>query len=208
MQPRAILPILLLVALVGGGAYYYNQTTANANQLLISGTVEATEVRLGSLTGGRVTAVHVQEGDPVQVGQVLVEVNAASAARGKEMVHSPIDGVVLVRSYEPGEIAAPGAPLITVADLDDLTLTVYVPEDRYGQLALGQQFPVTVDSYPNEEFAGTITQIADQAEFTPRNVQTSDSRKTTVFAVKLGLQPTGGKLKPGMPADVHFERGQ
>ena len=197
---------MLLVALVGGGAYYYNQTTANANQLIISGTVEATEVRLGSLTGGRVTAVHVQEGDPVRPGEVLVEVS--TAGRGKEMVHSPIDGVVLMRSYEPGEIASPGAPLVTVANLDDLNLTIYVPEDRYGQLALGQQLPVTVDSFPGEAFVGTITQIADQAEFTPRNVQTTDSRKTTVFAVKLELPPTGGKLKPGMPADVHFERGQ
>ncbi len=186
--------------------YYYNQTMADANQLIISGTVEATEVRLGSITGGRVTEVHVKEGDPVRSDQVLVEVSAAG--RGKEMIHSPIDGVVLVRSYEPGEIAAPGAPLVTVADLDDLTLTVYVTEDRYGQLALGQQVPVTVDSFPGEEFSATITQIADQAEFTPRNVQTTDSRKTTVFAVKLALPPVGGKLKPGMPADVHFERAQ
>ena len=67
---------------------------------------------------------------------------------------------------------------------------------------------MTVDSFPGEEFSATITQIADQAEFTPRNVQTTDSRKTTVFAVNWRCRRSGGKLKPGMPADVHFERGQ
>ena len=90
------------------------------------------------------------------------------------------------------------------ADLEHLTLTVYVPEDRYGQILLGESYPVTVDSFPSEIFTGTVSHIADRAEFTPRNVQTTDSRKTTVFAVKLDLAQNGGKLKPGMPADVNL----
>jgi len=79
-----------------------------------------------------------------------------------------------------------------------------VPEDRYGQIALGQTYPVTIDSFPGETFYGRVGVISDKAEFTPRNVQTTDSRQTTVYAVKLDLEPTGGKLKPGMPADVHL----
>jgi HlyD family secretion protein len=95
--------------------------------------------------------------------------------------------------------------LITVSNLNELTLTVYVPEDRYGQIYLGQVYPVTVDSFPNETFNGTVAHISDQAEFTPRNVQTTNSRKATVFSIRLDLEPSGGALKPGMPADVHFQ---
>ncbi|MCS6826582.1 MAG: hypothetical protein NZ553_08230, partial [Caldilinea sp.] len=75
----------------------------------------------------------------------------------------------------------------------------------YGRIELGATYPVTVDSFPGEVFTGTVRHIADRAEFTPRNVQTTDNRKTTVFAVKLDLGAGAGKLKPGMPADVHFE---
>jgi multidrug resistance efflux pump len=123
------------------------------------------------------------------------------------MVRASIDGLVLDRLVEPGEIAAPGTPLVTLIDPADLTLTVYVAEDRYGQIALGQTYPVTVDSFPGQTFQGTVTYIANQAEFTPRNVQTTDSRKNTVFAIRLDLPPSDGKLKPGMPADVHFQNG-
>jgi HlyD family secretion protein len=73
---------------------------------------------------------------------------------------------------------------------------------------LGQTCQVTVDSFPGQTFIGTVSHIADQAEFTPHNVQTTDSRKKTVFAIKLTLEPSVGLLKPGMPADVHFQNIQ
>ena len=97
---------------------------------------------------------------------------------------------------------------MTIADLNDLQLTVYVPEDRYGLINLGQVYPISVDSFPNQTFAGTVSYISDQAEFTPRNVQTTENRKTTVFAIRLDLPPSDGKLKPGMPADVQFQHAQ
>jgi multidrug resistance efflux pump len=125
-----------------------------------------------------------------------------------EKIVSPINGVVLEVLFQPGETATPGANLVVVSNLDELTLTVYVPEDRYGVIMLGQVYPVTVDSFPGQSFNGTVAYISDQAEFTPRNVQTTDSRKATVFAIKLDLDPTGGLLKPGMPADVHFQAGR
>lgn len=118
---------------------------------------------------------------------------------------SPVSGTVLTRSIEPGEIVTAGYTALTAADLSNLTITVYVPEDRIGRISLGQQAVVTVDSFPGEKFAGTVTHIGDEAEFTPRNVQTEDGRKNTVFAVELQLPDTAGQLKPGMPADVDFE---
>jgi multidrug resistance efflux pump len=202
-----IVPLLILVAAVGAGIYFFLQTSADGGGLTVSGTIEATEVNLGSIMGGRVDQVAVQEGDRVEANAVVVIVNPGGAGRGssgREMIHSPLGGTVLYRHVEPGEVTAAGAPLVTVIDPDNLELTVYVPEDRYGRIALGQVLPVTVDSFPGTTFGGTVTHIADQAEFTPRNVQTTDNRKTTVFAVRLKLAPADGKLKPGMPADVHF----
>lgn len=206
-DPRRIVPVFGLLLLLGLAGYYLIWPALNKDgALVVSGTVEATEVRLASEYGGRVDEVYVREGDPVLANQTVASVKPNASVRGSshERIRTPIDGVVLYRSVEPGEFAAPGAPLITVADLDRLTLTVYVPEDRYGQIALGGTYAVTVDSFPTEVFTGTVRHIADRAEFTPRNVQTTASRKTTVFAIDLDLAPSGGKLKPGMPADVNF----
>jgi membrane fusion protein YbhG len=124
----------------------------------------------------------------------------------KLTVYAPIDGVILTRNVEPGEFVQPGAAAITMANLNELTITVYVPEDRYGEISLGQDATVTVDSFPNETFAAKITFIADQAEFTPRNVQTVQGRSATVYAVKLKVTDPAGKLKLGMPADVVFTK--
>ena len=122
----------------------------------------------------------------------------------KLTVYAPIDGVILTRNVEPGEFVQPGASAVTMADLAELTITVYVPEDHYGEISLGQGATVTVDSFPNETFAATVSSISDQAEFTPRNVQTVQGRSATVYAVKLKVSDPGSKLKLGMPADVVF----
>jgi HlyD family secretion protein len=117
-----------------------------------------------------------------------------------------MDGVVLVRNVEPGEFVQPGAVALTMADLNNLTITVYVPEDHYGEITLGQQAIVTVDSFAGETFTAEVIHIADQAEFTPRNVQTVEGRSSTVYAIKLKVTDLEGKLKIGMPADVTFEK--
>ena len=122
----------------------------------------------------------------------------------KLTVYAPMDGMILTRNVEPGEFVQPGASAITMANLNELTITVYVPEDRYGEIALGQVVTVTVDSFPNETFKAAVSSIADQAEFTPRNVQTVEGRSATVYAVKLKVSDPAGKLKIGMPADVVF----
>jgi HlyD family secretion protein len=123
----------------------------------------------------------------------------------KLTVSAPADSMVLTRALEPGEVVMPGAGLLTLVRLNDLTITVYIPEDHYGEIAIGQSVQVTVDSFPGETFSATVLNISGQAEFTPRNVQTVAGRKTTVFGIKLALTDEGGKLKPGMPADVLFK---
>jgi HlyD family secretion protein len=119
-------------------------------------------------------------------------------------LEAPAAGIVMARSVEPGEILQPGAPALTIGLLDSLTITVYLPEDRYGEASLGDEAVVTVDSFPGVEFRAVVTRIAEEAEYTPRNVQTDEGRRTTVFAVELSVRDDLGKLKPGMPADVLF----
>jgi HlyD family secretion protein len=146
----------------------------------------------------------VEEGDHVQKNQTLAVIKVSSG--GTEQIRSSIDGMVLEKPMEQGEVVSPGAIIITVGDLKKLKLTVYVPEDRYGQIFLGQTYPVRVDSYPGKVFWGKVSHIADSAEFTPRNVQTIQGRKDTVYAVRLAIDNPDLQLKPGMPADVTLEQ--
>ena len=124
---------------------------------------------------------------------------------GKTTAYASMDGVILVRNIEVGEFVQPGATTFSMANLDGLTITVYVPEDQYGNISLGQEATLTVDSFPGETFDAVVVRIADQAEFTPRNVQTVEGRSSTVYAIKLEVTDSEGKLKIGMPADVVFK---
>ena len=120
----------------------------------------------------------------------------------KFVVRAPVDGIVLSRNLEVGEMIVPGSVTIVIGQLEEVRLTVYIPEDKYGQIQLGQSVAITVDSFPDEVFGGHIIHIADEAEFTPRNVQTVEGRLATVYAVDILVPNSNLKLKPGMPADI------
>lgn len=139
------------------------------------------------------------------VAQVQAELDLLDLQIQKLSVASPVDGVVLTRTANLGEIVQMGAPVFMIGKLSKLEITVYLPEYRYGEVELGQNASVRVDSFPDQVFTATVVSIADQAEYTPRNVQTVEGRRNTVFAIKLSIENTDGKLKPGMPADVDFE---
>jgi multidrug resistance efflux pump len=138
------------------------------------------------------------------VEQAQANLDLIDTQMAKLFVYAPSNGTVLTRNIEPGEFVQPGATVFALADLEDLTITVYVPEDRYGEISLGQQAEVNVDSFPGETFSAQVTNIAGTAEYTPRNVQTVEGRSATVYAVKLKVSDPEEKLKPGMPADVKF----
>ena len=120
----------------------------------------------------------------------------------KFVVKAPVDGIVLSRNLEGGEMIIPGSVTIVIGQLEEVRLTVYIPENKYGQIQLGQSVTVTVDSFPDEVFQGQVIRIADEAEFTPRNVQTVEGRLATVYAVDILVPNSNLKLKPGMPADI------
>lgn len=175
----------------------------------------ALDLLRGLETGDQSAAVQAAQGAVGQARTVLDQARASVTAAQAELnliltqmakltVVSPIDGVVLVRSIETGEVAQATAPAFVIGRLETLKVTVYIPEDQYGRIALGQKALLSVDSYPGESFSGAVTRIADQAEFTPQNVQTKEGRQTTVYAVELSVQNPEGQLKSGMPTDVVF----
>mgnify|MGYP000893333437 FL=1 len=134
-----------------------------------------------------------------QAAQALAQLQSDRAT-----IKAPIDGIVITRNVELGDIAVAGGSVMTIAEMSELDLIIYVPETWYGQLKLNQEVEIKVDSFPNEVFKGKVVKIADQAEFTPRNVQTADGRATTVYAVRIVVPNPQLRLKPGMPADVDF----
>ena len=136
--------------------------------------------------------------------QAKKALNMAQLLLDRTTVTSPVDGVVLTRNVEVGDLVVAGGPVMRVANLDTLDLIVYLPEDQYGRVNIGDKVAITVDSFPGETFKGTIVHISDEAEFTPKNVQTESGRKSTVYAVKIQVQNLDHRLKPGMPADVEF----
>ena len=176
----------------------------------------ALDLLRGLQTGDQSTSVAAAQGivdqaqaavDQAQKGvqQAQANLDLLDAQIAKLVVYAPMDGVVLMRGVEPGEFLQPGAAALTLGDLGAMTITVYVPEDRYGRITLDQQADVAVDSFPGETFSGEVIHIADEAEFTPRNVQTVEGRSSTVYAIKLRVTDSEGKLKIGMPADVTFK---
>jgi HlyD family secretion protein len=137
-----------------------------------------------------------------QVRQAEAAVRLVDAQIAQLTLAAPMDGVVTSRSGHAGETATAGAPLLTIANLDQVTLVIYIPETRIGQVQVGQEVEVRVDSFPERTFVGQVASIAGEAEFTPRNVQTQEERVNLVFAVKVRIPNLDYALKPGMPADA------
>ena len=143
-----------------------------------------------------------------QVRQAEANVRALEVQLEKATLRSPIAGLVTNRVAHEGELASPGAVLMTVANLDEVTLTLYIAEDKIGRVKVGQGVEVRVDSYPGEVFEGEVSYISSEAEFTPKNVQTKEERVSMVFAVKVRIGNAEHKLKPGMPADAVIKGSQ
>ena len=132
------------------------------------------------------------------------KLTAIQAQQRRFQLISPVDGIVLDQVLRAGELAAPTATILTIADLERLTLVVYVPATEIARVALGQAVRVAVDSFPGRTFEGRVAHIGSEPEFTPRNVATQEERVNTFYAVDVELDNPEGLLKPGMPADATF----
>ncbi|MFM8361927.1 MAG: HlyD family secretion protein, partial [Haliscomenobacter sp.] len=122
-------------------------------------------------------------------------------------VYAPATGTVLAKMAEPSEITAPGKPLYQLADLDTMTLRAYFSGDQIPHLHLGQSVEVLMDEdqSSNRTLQGRIAWVSDQAEFTPKTIQTKNERVNLVYAVKIRVK-NDGSLKIGMPGEVRLTR--
>lgn len=145
------------------------------------------------------------EAAEAKVAQAQAALEAIQVQLAKTTLHAPVNGVVINRAIQPGEMASPGATLLRLADLDQVNLTVFIAETQIGKVQLGQPARVSVDTFPERAFEGEVTFIAQEAEFTPENVQTEEQRAKLVFAVRISLDNPDHLLKPGMPADAVIE---
>jgi HlyD family secretion protein len=175
---------------------------AEAQYQAAEAAVQVAQAQLDALRAGATEEeIAIAE---AQVEQAQAALGTLLAQREKLTIVAPVGGLVLESSIHEGELAAPGATLLTLGDLDDVTLTVYVPEGKLGKVFIGQQVEVRVDSFPERTFEGVVVAIAHEAEFTPRNVQTQEERVNMVFAVDVSIPNADHALKPGLPADAEI----
>ena len=151
-------------------------------------------------SGARPERIAAQRAGVAQAEAAVAQIDAAIS---NSVVRVPFPGIVTLRHREPGETVGPGYPVLTLIDPDDRWVRIYVREDRIGAVSLGQAAIISSDTYPDRSYEGEVIFIASEAEFTPRNVQTTEERVKLVYAVKVRI--TGDPshdLKPGIPADV------
>lgn len=131
---------------------------------------------------------------------------AQALADVKDMrVLAPFNGTVLQKLVQEGQVVAQGSPLVTFVDMSKLYVKVYIPEMEIAKVRLGNPARVYVDAFPKKYFEAAVSEVSQQAEFTPRDIHMKDERVKLVFAVKLALKNPQGFLKPGMPADAKIK---
>jgi len=133
----------------------------------------------------------------LQAQRELIEAQLRDAT-----VEAPLAGVVVAKYVEQGEMVAPGSPIVTIADLHEMWVKVYLPEPDVAKVSLGARVAVRADAFPAETFSGHVSWISPKAEFTPKNVQTRSARSELVYAVKVVVPNEQGRLLVGMPVEV------
>lgn len=191
-------------ALFAEGAVAARETEAlKAAFEIARGRSEESRQRLALLEKG----VRREQLDQARARLQLAEESLALARTrlGYSELTAPLAGVVLAENVEAGEFVAAGTPVVTLGVLDPVWLRGYINETDLGRVKLGQSAQVAIDTFPGKSFAGTVTFIAQDAEFTPKNVQTEKERVKLVYRIKITIPNPDQELKPGMPADAEID---
>ncbi|MGE3404219.1 MAG: HlyD family secretion protein [Vicinamibacterales bacterium] len=165
--------------------------------------VAAYEAQIEAVRAQRQTAAQQVASAEAQVAQIDDRIRRSE-------VRNPSAGTVLATFAEPGELVQAGQPLYRIADLGTVDVRAYVGEAQLSGIRVGQSVQVSFDAGGNarQSLDGTITRIADQAEFTPTPIQTRDERTDLVYAITVRVANPERRLKIGMPVDVDFADGQ
>jgi HlyD family secretion protein len=169
---------------------------------LAQSDVEARRAQLQKIMGGA-RAEELQEAAAART-QAEAALAAVEDRLRDRILEAPIAGTVIHRMVEPGEVARAAVTLLVLGDLSHPYLDVYVPEPRLADARPGATVEVRVDALPARVFRGTVSHVASEAEFTPKNVQTDDQRARLVFRVRVDVEDAGGLLRPGMPGSATF----
>jgi len=225
MKKPLLLPaVILLIVLFAASC----EKLLLHSTLKCSGTFEMTEHSVGARVAGRLVTLDVDEGDEVRAGQRIgtldrwdqakkdydrvkalydeggtheQAVEYAKLALEDQEILSPVDGVVLLKVHESGEIVAQGGAVAVIGDRKKLWVRIYVPEGQINRVHLDQNADLRFDGL-RKTFKGVVTFVAPRAEFTPRNVQTPEERVNQAFAVKVTIENPEPFLRPGVACDV------
>jgi membrane fusion protein YbhG len=181
------------------------QRAETAHDLARAGEDQARERLALVQEGPRTETVAAQRS---VVEQALAQLALAEARVGNAVITAPFDGLVTIRHREPGETVGAGTPVVTLLNTDDRWVRIYVPENAIGRVHIGLAAQIRSDTYPDRVYEGEVVFVGSEAEFTPRNVQTTEERTKLVYPVKIRI--TGDpdfELKPGVPADVTIVEG-
>jgi HlyD family secretion protein len=140
------------------------------------------------------------------VKQLKASLELAKTRLGWADLASPLNGYVLVKSAEDGEVVQTGAPVFTAVDLNNVWVTAYINETDLGKVKLNQRAVVRTDTFPGKSYKGWVSFISQQAEFTPKYIQTQQERVKLVYRIKVRVDNTELELKPGMPADAYINQ--
>ena len=155
---------------------------------------------------GRVEAADAAPGarrlKDAQLRQARAALELAQLRLSYATLISPVEGLVLARSANPGELAAVGTTIITLGDLDHVWFEGYLPERDLGKVKYDQKADITIDGAPGTKYSGVISYISPKAEFTPKTVETYRERVTMVYRVRIKLPNPQRVLKVGMPAEA------
>lgn len=183
-------------------AYQAKANAAKGKYDVATAAVAVVQAELDDLLAGATTEeVALAEAN---LALAQAQLRLAQLQQERLTLRAPVTGMVMARMANVGETALPGVPLLTIADLNEVYLMVYVPAHRLGEVHLGQKVEVTVDSFPQRRFEGHVVHISDEPQYTPRSIATKEERVNTVYAVKVRLPNPEGLLKPGMAGDVVF----
>jgi HlyD family secretion protein len=163
---------------------------------------QADAARILAVKGSRREDIDASRG---RLAAAQAQAAALDAQRKECVLAAPADAAVETVSVRPGDLVPPGRIVVSLLEPSQLWVRIYIPETELARVRLGQTAHVLVDSYPGRAFSGRVQQIASQAEFLPRNVQTRDDREHQVFAVKVQVDNPQAILKSGMAASVRFE---
>ena len=153
----------------------------------------------------RDTAKTKMDTDKANVDQLHAQLELADTRLGFADLASPLNGFILVKSAEEGEVVQTGAPVFTAVDLNDIWVTAYINETDLGRVKLNQEAYVMTDSYRNKKYKGWVSYISQQTEFTPKYIQTTEERVKYVYRIKVRVDNASLDLKPGMPADAYIK---